>query len=439
MLAALLLVAPRLAASTTEAQQWQALIQQDPAAALVQLQQPAAATLAPLLRARLQCEALRDLGRFQQALEVATPFLGDADQRQPELVPLWYCAGFAADSVDDDLTAARYYESGRALAALLGNSNDEARGYYGQALIASQQGRPLAAMVALHAARQRLAADGEPRVRAAVSFYYGKLLQDAGADREALRAFEDALSQVERSDSPVSLLPALEGLADGYRRLGKLAGAQQLLERLLALSRQQQRADYEALARFGLLQLALVADNDSLPAELALAPLVAQLQTADERVAAELLLARAALARGDLAAASSRLQQARLTHAGAKQWQLDPAPQLQQLSAALAAANGQWQSAYEQQLAATEAGEQQRLRQLQQLMVEFHQQQQLAPPPLARPPVDDSALLQQLEAKSAALRLMHLSMGVTVLALLPLLALVYWLGRRRGRALARPL
>ncbi|MBP7548563.1 MAG: hypothetical protein KA754_11495, partial [Corallincola sp.] len=331
------------------------------------------------------------------------------------------------------------YESGRALAALLGNSNDEARGYCGQALIASQQGRPLAAMVALHAARQRLAADGEPRVRAAVSFYYGKLLQDAGADREALRAFEDALSQVERSDSPVSLLPALEGLADGYRRLGKLAGAQQLLERLLALSRQQQRADYEALARFGLLQLALVADNDSLPAELALAPLVAQLQTADERVAAELLLARAALARGDLAAASSRLQQARLTHAGAKQWQLDPAPQLQQLSAALAAANGQWQSAYEQQLAATEAGEQQRLRQLQQLMVEFHQQQQLAPPPLARPPVDDSALLQQLEAKSAALRLMHLSMGVTVLALLPLLALVYWLGRRRGRALARPL
>ena len=439
MLAALLLAAPCRATPAADAQQWQALVQQNPAAALEQLQQPSADHLSPLLRARLSCEALRDLGRFEQALAAARPFLDKVDQRQPELVPLWYCAGFAADTLEDDLTAAHYYENGRALAAQLGNGTDEARGYYGQALIASQQGRPLAAMVALHAARQRMAADGDPRVRAAISFHYGKLLQGAGADQEALRAFEEAVSQVERVDYLVSLLPSLEGLASAYFQTGNLEAAQQVLNRLLALSRQQQRADYEAEARLGLLRLALTSKTDSQPAEKALVPLVAALLTAEARVDAELLLARAALARGDLATASSRLQQARLSHAAARQWVVDPAPQLQQLGAALAAANGQWQSAYEQQLAATAAGDRQRQQLLQQLMVEFHQQQLLAPPPLPRSPADDSALEQQLEAKSAALRLMHLSMGVTVLALLPLLALVYWLGRRRGWVLARPL
>lgn len=436
---ALLLAAPCGATPPADAQQWQTLVRDNPAAALEQLQTSPADALPPLLRARLSCEALRDLGRFQQALAAAGPFLDKVDQRQPELVPLWYCAGFAADTLDDDLTAARYYESGRALAAQLGDGEGEARGYYGQALIASQQGRPLAAMSALRAARQKLPANGDPRVRAGVSFHYGELLLAAGADGDALRAFEEAVSQAERINDVASLLSALEGLARAHTHADHYSLANEVLVRLLALSRQQQRADVEALAQLGLLRLALASKADSQPAEKALAPLVAQLLAAGERVEAESLLARAALARGDLATASRRLQQARLSHAAARQWVVDPAPQLQQLSAALAAANGQWQSAYEQQLAATALGDRQRQQQLQQLMMEFHQQQLLAPPPLPRSSADDSVLVQQLEAKSAALRLMHLSMGVTVLALLPLLALVYWLGRRRGRVLARPL
>ncbi|MBQ1783282.1 MAG: hypothetical protein II007_06500 [Gammaproteobacteria bacterium] len=435
----LLLAAPCGASPTADLEQWQTLVRQDPAAALEHLQQAPDAALSPMLRARLSCEAQRDLGRFQQALAAASPYLDKVDQRQPELVPLWYCAGFAADTLGDDLTAARYYEIGRALAAQLGDGEGEARGYYAQALIASQQGRPLAAMVALRAARQKMPANGDPRVRAGVSYQYGELLLAAGANSDALRAYEDAVSQAERINDTASLLPALEGLARAHIHAGNYPLANEVLVRLLALSRQHQRVDVEALVQLGQLRLALASSSDSQQLERVLLPLVAQLLDAGARVDAELLLARAALVRGDLATASSRLQQARLSHAASASWVTDPAPQLQQLSAALAAANGQWQSAYEQQLAATEIGDQQRQRQLQQLMMEFHHQQQMAPLPQLRPATDSSVLVQQLEAKSAALRLMHLSMGVTVLALLPILALVYWLGRRRGQVLAQPL
>lgn len=424
----------------TDAEQWAALARQDPTQALrlvdeADKQQP----LPPLLKARIQCEAQRDLGRYNLALAAAQPQLDLPDVAEPQRIHLWLCAGFAADMLGDTATAASLYESARALAELLGDNEGVARAFYGRALIATKQGQELAALIALHNGRGRLAPGMDPRVQSGISALYGQLLLNFGAAAEAVRAYEDSLAHAERLDDVAATLPILYGLGSAYLGVGDLAAAEVTAKRMLALSRQHQRPSQEGAALELLLRVGLARGEVDAGLVAKLLPLLPQLIDAGGQARTLTTLTQAALLTKELAAASSRLQELRLLVAAHPEVRGVVNGDELMLQAAMAAANGQWQRAYEDALVAFNQKEQQRLEQRRQVISEylhyFTQPEEL--PVQTAPRV--RALEQTVKEKEAAIRILTLSLAVGGLVLLPLLAGVFWLGRRgRERSLRQP-
>lgn len=432
MLVAGLLWPGLAAADSLSREDWQALVRVDPGHALAQVRSATATTDDErLFFLRIECESLRDLGRYHSVVALQERVAQYRLMASPDEVALLLCIGFSREELGDLDDAASHYEMARTMAQTLGDDESQVRSLYGRARVKWQHGDSMAAVIALQEAQSLLKPDMDPRVHAAVLYLYGELFRSFAAYLDAIRLYEQAEGYARRNQDDAALLPILRGLGLSYLGNHDVATASAYFRQLQQLADNSQLSLFRVLALDGLVRVAVAEGTPSMMLETQLE--AGRMQLADPELVVQVntSLARSALIRGDWNTVLARVDDSLpllTTHRQLDEQYHDP---LLMLAAAAHAGAGDDAKALDLARQAYDVLLASRTRERLSLLQDMRHYLPTARPAAA---ADNQAATERPQIQLAVLKI---SLGIAAFVAVILTVGAYILGVRRGRRLGR--